>query len=80
MPLGADGASGRRATLTQAFRERLQQALRCPVVAVDESHSTDEAHERLKAGGLKASQRKRLADSTAALVILNRYRSAPRSG
>jgi hypothetical protein len=32
-----------------------RQALPCPVHAVDESHSTDEAHERLKEGGLKAS-------------------------
>lgn len=78
MPLDADGKTGRRAAATQAFRERLQQALRCPVVAQDESHSTDEAHERLKAGGLKASQRKRLADSVAAVVILDRYRSTLR--
>jgi len=75
MPLAADGGLGQRGQRTAAFRERLQKALAIPVVAVDESHSTDEAHERLKAGGLKAKRRKELADSTAALVILERYRA-----
>ncbi len=75
MPLTVDGSAGQRAVRTQAFRDLLQKALPCPVVAVDESHSTDEAHSRLKAGGLKAKRRKDLADSVAALVILERYRS-----
>lgn len=74
MPLAVDGQPGARAQRTAAFRERLQRALACPVDVVDESHSTDEAHERLKQGGLKAKRRKDLADSVAALVILERYR------
>lgn len=74
MPLTVDGSPGQRATRTAAFRDRLQAALRIPVAVVDESHSTDEAHDRLKQGGLKASRRKQLADSVAALVILERYR------
>jgi putative Holliday junction resolvase len=75
MPLAAEGLSSARAQRTAAFRERLAGALPCPVDAVDESHSTDEAHERLKAGGMKASRRKELADSVAAIVILERYRA-----
>ena len=75
MPLALDGGLGQRARRTALFRDRLQQALPCPLVTEDESHSTDEAHQRLKAGGLKASRRKRLADSTSALVILERYRA-----
>ncbi len=78
MPLTVDGSQGQRAQRTAAFRERLQAALPVPVVAVDESHSTDEAHERLKQGGLKAKRRKDLADSVAALVILERYRQTMR--
>ncbi len=74
MPLLLDGQAGPRAQRTAAFQKLLQQALTVPVVAVDESHSTDEAHERLKDGGLKAKRRKDLADSVAALVILERYR------
>ena len=78
MPLTVDGAPGQRAVRTAACRARLQAALRIPVEAVDESHSTDEAHERLKQGGLKASRRKQVADSVAALVILERYRDGLR--
>jgi len=73
MPLGIDGTTNARAQQTAAFRERLAAALKCPVHTIDESSSTDEAHERLKSGGLKASRRKDLADSVAALVILERY-------
>ena len=75
MPLSQDGTHGPRAQRTEALRQRLAAALPCPVTTIDESHSTDEAHERLKGGGLKASRRKQLADSVAALVILERYRS-----
>ncbi|MDO8348769.1 MAG: Holliday junction resolvase RuvX [Planctomycetota bacterium] len=75
MPLAQDGSLGPRARRTEALRLRLAAALECPVTTIDESHSTDEAHERLKGGGLKASRRKQLADSVAALVILERYRS-----
>ena len=84
MPLSADGASGQRAHTTTAFVERLRAAAPCPVDVVDESHSTDEAHERLKQGGLKAKRRKELADSVAAMVVLERYRAQlqrpPRGG
>ena len=75
MPLAMDGGLGQRAQRTARFRDRLQQALPCPLATQDESHSTDDAHELLTAGGLKAKRRKELADSTAALVILERYRA-----
>ncbi|MFO1031908.1 MAG: Holliday junction resolvase RuvX [Planctomycetota bacterium] len=78
MPLTLDGTPGQRAQRTAAFRERLQRALPIPIDTVDESHSTDEAHERLKEGGLTAKRRKDLADSIAALIILERYRQMQR--
>jgi len=75
MPL-LDGAAGQRAQRTERFRAVLAAAVApLPVVTVDESHSTDEAHELLRQGGIKAARRKQLADSTAALVILQRYRA-----
>lgn len=76
MPLTVAGAVGDRARKTQAFQQQLAKALPCPLETVDESHTTDEAHERLKQGGLKAAKRKQLADSVAAIVILERYRAA----
>lgn len=78
MPLSAEGLSAARARRTAEFQQVLARTLPCPVVAVDESHSTDEAHERLKQGGMKAKRRKELADSTAALVVLERWRAARR--
>ncbi|HEX6811908.1 MAG TPA: Holliday junction resolvase RuvX [Planctomycetota bacterium] len=78
MPFASDGGLGQRAQRTAAFRDRLQAALPCPLATQDESNSTDEAHSLLKQGGLKASRRKELADSTAALVILERYRAEQR--
>ncbi|MBK8100260.1 MAG: Holliday junction resolvase RuvX [Planctomycetes bacterium] len=77
MPLLVDGSAGERAQASEAFRQLLVAELGVPVVTVDESHSTDEAHERLKQGGMKAARRRELADSVAALVILERWRSLP---
>lgn len=79
MPLLVDGSVGQRAQRTAAFHRLLAATLPCPVATIDESHSTDEAHELLKQGGLKAARRKELADSVAALVILERYRRQPRT-
>jgi putative Holliday junction resolvase len=74
LPLDAEGHAGPRAQRTLELVERLRRAASCPVATVDESHSTDEAHELLKDGGMRAARRKRLADSVAALVILKRFR------
>lgn len=75
MPLLHDGSFGQRARRTQEFLAVLADVVApVPVTTVDESHSTDEAHERLKQVGIKAARRKGLADSLAALVILERYR------
>jgi len=74
MPLTVDGTVGERAEKTGEFVARLRAATPLPVATVDESHTTDEAHERLKSGGMKAKKRKDFADSVAALVILERFR------
>ena len=80
MPLTVDGAVGERAQRTQEFVDRLRAKVSLPVATVDESHSTDEAHERLKQFGMKAKKRKDFADSVAAVVILERYREQLRRG
>jgi len=74
MPLTLDGSAGERAQKTDAFVVKLRAATALPVATVDESHTTDEAHDRLKMGGMKAKKRREFADSVAALVILERYR------
>ena len=79
LPLDAEGGIGHRASRVVEFIEALRRALPdgVDVVTVDETYSTDEAHARLKASGMKAARRKQLADSISALVILERYRAGP---
>jgi len=77
LPLDRDGDIGPRAKRTLKFVKTLEKLAPCEVVTIDETHTTDEAHERLKRGGLKAAQRKKIADSVAAIVILERYQSSP---
>ena len=76
LALAGDGGEGQRAQDTRAFAARLAQATKIPIEFVDETHTTDEAHERLAAMGLRAAQRRQAADSVAAMVILERFRSA----
>lgn len=75
LPLGRDGQIGPRAERTLRFVDVLRRTTAIPVETVDESMSTDEAHARLKEFGIRAARRKRVADSVAALVILERYRA-----
>lgn len=75
MPLNAQGLPGHRARRTQSFVDLVKQVAPCPVATTDEAMTTDEAHRRLKDFGIKAARRKKLADSIAAMVILERYRT-----
>ncbi len=75
MPLDLQGRPGQRARRTQGFVDLVKKVSPCPVATTDEALSTDEAHRRLKDLGVKAARRKKLADSIAAMVILERYRT-----
>lgn len=72
LPLDAEGREGQRAKITLEFKALLDKSAPCPVVTTDEALSTDEAHDRL--ADMPAARRKRVADTVAALVILERYR------
>jgi putative Holliday junction resolvase len=74
MPLDREGRPGQRARRTMGFVQVLEKVSPCPVATTDEAMTTDEAHRRLKEFGLKAARRKKLADSVAAMIILERYR------
>ncbi len=73
LPLTATGEEGPRAKRTMTFVKLLEKALHCPVATYDERNTTDEAHALLAESGMKAAQRRRFADSVAALVILKRF-------
>ena len=76
MPLDAQGRPGQRARRTQGFVDLVRKGAPCQVATTDEALSTEEAHRRLKDLGVKAARRKKLADSIAAMVILERYRTS----
>ncbi|MEO0478261.1 MAG: Holliday junction resolvase RuvX [Planctomycetota bacterium] len=73
LPLSLDGNEGPRAKRTRAFLEVLKRHVKVPIETVDESHTTDEAHARLKSMGIKAARRHKIEDSMAALIILERF-------
>jgi putative Holliday junction resolvase len=74
VPVLSDGREGAGARKSREIIERLRREFpSLEVVGVDEAHTTDEAHERLKSAGMRAAARKPRADSIAALVILERY-------
>ena len=75
LPLTNADEEGPRAQRTRAFISLLEKHCPCPVTTVDERFTTDEAHDLLREAGLKAARRKQLADSTAAVIILERYLS-----
>ena len=76
IPLNAEGGMGAQARKVQELVEVLKKRFApLPVETIDEAMTTDIAHEKLKSAGLKAAQRKKLADSLAALEILERWRS-----
>jgi putative Holliday junction resolvase len=73
LPLDGDGQVGPRAQRTLGFVAVLRRATSIPVHTVDEAYSTDEAHARLKDLGVRAAKRRQVADSVAAMVILERF-------
>lgn len=73
LPLTSTGAEGPRAQRTLTFVKLLEKAASCEVTTFDERNTTDEAHELLGQSGMKAAQRRRFADSVAALIILKRF-------
>ena len=74
VPYGRDGEVGPQAAKILAVVEQLRTRLpETEIRTEDEAHSTDVAHAQLKEQGVKASHRKRFADSLAALEILRRH-------
>ncbi len=73
VPLHGDGSAGPQAQKVLKLAEELQK--RFPQVEhrqVDESHSSDVAHQQMKSAGMKAARRRRHADALAAVEILRR--------
>ncbi len=74
LPLRMDGSEGDAAAKARTLAEKLRQRLpELPLEFVDESMTTVEAAEKLRAAGRKAKRQKSVIDQAAAVEILNRW-------
>ncbi len=73
LPQSLDGRETLRARQVLNFVRRLQRRTDLPVFLTDESLSSEEAEERLRAAGLNPEKRKAVLDQEAAVIILQRY-------
>ena len=69
-PLGPGGEAGEAARRVRRFGERLARITGLPVRWVDETLTTVEATERLRAAGLDRRDREELRDAVAAQILL----------
>ncbi|MFA5485617.1 MAG: Holliday junction resolvase RuvX [Bacilli bacterium] len=72
-PLNIDGSKGERALSSERFKEDLLREGSPPVVLVNETYTTIEAYEELRALGYKKAQIKKKIDEVAAKYILMNY-------
>jgi putative Holliday junction resolvase len=76
LPAHLSGQEGAKAKQARQFGQWLQKTTQLPLAFVDERYSSVEAWNYLKAGGLKAAQRKKHVDKVAAQVILQAFLDA----
>jgi putative Holliday junction resolvase len=73
LPLSLDGEAGPQAVKTQGFARRLANKAAVPVVLWDESLTSVEADEMMRAHGLSHARRRAKIDQQAAALILESY-------
>ncbi|WP_411827636.1 Holliday junction resolvase RuvX [Luteolibacter sp. AS25] len=74
LPLRLDGSEGDSAKKVRVFAKKLAAAIPgLPMFFVDETYTTADASEKLRAAGRKAHQQKGVIDQAAAVEILNRW-------
>jgi len=79
-PLHMSGDVSPLALKTQAFAKSLREAFSLPVHLWDERLSSAEAHRHLEAAGRPASGHRQVVDQVAAVLILQSFLDAQRSG
>ena len=72
-PLHMSGSESRQSEYTKDFAERLQRHLKRPVVFWDERLTSAQAERILRDSGASLSDRKRLVDRMAAVLLLESY-------
>lgn len=73
LPLNMDGTEGPRAEKSRRFGEILERDTGIPVHMRDESRTSIEAHEILRANGKREKKHKKNVDAVAASLILESY-------
>lgn len=79
-PLYMSGDLSPQAAKTQAFAQALREAFALPVHLWDERLTSAEAHRHLHAAGRPASSHRAVVDQVAAVLILQSFLDARRSG
>lgn len=72
-PLRMDGSSGSRAEKTRQFAAWLENAVRKPIVFIDERLTTQEALHVLRDRNFRGREKKDREDQIAAVIILSTY-------
>jgi len=72
-PLLASGDKSRKCEVVDSFVERLGVIFSGPIIRVDESHSSVEAHKIVHAHGKRVGRERKRIDRLAAVIILQRY-------
>lgn len=79
-PLLLNGDIGDRARHAEAFAGAIASFVGVPVVLHDERLSTTQAERELRDAGVRGIERRRAVDASAAVVILESFLAAGRSG
>jgi putative Holliday junction resolvase len=80
LPLDMDGGRGERVRITEVFMRRVQGATGLPVIPWDERLTTVQAERVLIEGDVRRERRREVIDQVAAVILLNTYLEAQRTG
>ncbi len=80
LPLDMDGGRGERVRLTEVFMRRVHNVTGLPVIPWDERLTTVQAERVLIEGDVRRARRREVIDQVAAVIILDAYLEARRSG
>lgn len=79
LPVHLSGSESPKSKEVRKYAQWLSQITALPIAFCDERFSSAFAWDELKAGGLKASQRRKQLDKVAAQIMLQAYLDRPRN-
>ncbi len=79
LPVHMSGSESKKSQQVRQYGDWLKTITGLPLVYCDERYSSAFAWDELKAGGLKASQRRKQLDKVAAQIMLQGFLDSPRN-